>query len=116
TVLTREQDLEFRALYTSAHSAETTLEADVARRYRQLYPSPISPERYVPPADRSRRVVLFEMMTGSGCPPCVRADLALEAVLGRYTSDDVVALAYHEHVPMPDPMVVAGAKSRLDYY
>ena len=42
---------------------------------------------YKPSKARTDRVVLAELFTGAGCPPCVGADLAFEAALERYSSD-----------------------------
>src|SRR5262249_46739430 len=55
-------------------------------------------------ARRTRRVVLAEYFTGSGCGPCASADLAFDAALQRYPRTDFVAVMYHVHLPRPDPM------------
>lgn len=72
--------------------------------YRSAFRSPLHPERYAASPKRSGRVVLAELYTGAGCPPCVAADLAFDAVLERYARADVAFVAYHEHIPRPDPM------------
>ena len=115
-VLTPAQEAELRALYKSVHGSVAALDAAIARRHRELFPNPISPVRYIAPANPTGRVVLIELMTGSGCGPCVRADQSFEALLERYPGDAVVGVAYHQHIPMPDPMVVPGSDPRLSYY
>lgn len=72
--------------------------------YRSAFKSPLHPERYTASPKRSGRVVLGEIYTGAGCPPCVAADLAFDAVLERYSRPEVAIVAYHEHIPRPDPM------------
>ncbi|MBE0657485.1 MAG: hypothetical protein IH602_07320 [Bryobacteraceae bacterium] len=72
--------------------------------YRTAFKSPIHPEQYGASPKRSTRIVLGEIYTGAGCPPCVAADLAFDFVLERYPRSDVAIVAYHEHIPRPDPM------------
>lgn len=73
-------------------------------RYRALFPSPLRPVMYTPTAKRTKRVVLGELYTGAGCPPCLASDLAFDSMLERYRRSDFVFIAYHQHVPRPDPM------------
>jgi tetratricopeptide (TPR) repeat protein len=73
-------------------------------RYKLLFPSPLHPVKYAPTAKRTRRVVLGELYTGAGCPPCLAADLAFDSMLERYPRTDFVFVAYHQHIPRPDPM------------
>jgi thiol-disulfide isomerase/thioredoxin len=86
--------------------------------YREKFPNPVKPQPYQPAASSkgSSRVVLLEMFTGSGCGPCVSADLAMDAVMERYPSDAIVPVAYHANIPLPDPMVVPGGDGRREYY
>jgi thiol-disulfide isomerase/thioredoxin len=60
--------------------------------------------------------VLAEVFTGSGCPPCVGADLAFEAAMERYSQKDLAVIMYHEHVPRPDPMSNPDTQARSKYY
>ena len=50
---------------------------------------PFEPEPF-PAAGKSGRVVLVELFTGAGCPPCVAADLAFDGLLRTYPPTDVV--------------------------
>jgi thiol-disulfide isomerase/thioredoxin len=61
-------------------------------------------------------MVLAEVFTGSGCPPCVGADLAFEAAMERYPREDLAVLMYHQHVPRPDPMTNSDTQARSKYY
>jgi tetratricopeptide (TPR) repeat protein len=79
-------------------------EAYLDEVYRKAYPSPLHAARYEKTANRGTRVVLGEVYTGAGCPPCVAADLAFDSVLERYGRGDVAVVMYHEHIPRPDPM------------
>jgi hypothetical protein len=112
------EELEVRALYTKTNGAGADIEKALDKAYHDKFPNPVKAEAYkrTGAATTSQRIVLAEMFTGSGCPPCVAADLALEAVLERYATDTVVGLAYHANIPAPDPMVVAGGEVRRKYY
>jgi thiol-disulfide isomerase/thioredoxin len=106
-----------RASYKKTHSNSIAgLEDELDKMYNAKFPNPAVPKKYVPTAKRTTKLVLAEMFTGSGCPPCVSADLALDAVMQSYTDTEVIALAYHANIPQPDPMVVAGGEVRRKYY
>lgn len=104
-----------RTLYTKRHGGTAGLEAEIDERYRALPPA-LHAERYVPTNRRTDRLVLVEMFTGSACPPCVAADLAFDAALERYGAGNVVALAYHVHIPGPDPMTTPESNARRLFY
>ena len=72
--------------------------------YRKRFPNPIRVEVYQPSDKRSDRLVLAEVFTGAGCGPCVGADVAFDAALGRYSRKDLAVVVYHLHIPQPDPM------------
>ena len=105
-----------RALYKKAHGSDAGLDAAIDKVYAEKLPNPAKPTPYKPTAARSDRLVLAEMFTGAGCPPCVSADLALDAMLERYPADAIVAIAYHANIPQPDPMVVSGGEVRRKFY
>lgn len=84
--------------------------------YRTRYPNPVGAGRYEPSPNRSDRVVLAEVFTGSGCGPCAGADVAFDAALERYARKDVAVLMYHVHVPRPDPMTNSGTQARFKFY
>jgi hypothetical protein len=56
------------------------------------------------------------MFTGSGCVPCLSVDLSFEAMLDRYTRNDLVVLMYHIHAPTSDPLSNASVQARGQYY
>jgi thiol-disulfide isomerase/thioredoxin len=92
------------------------LEAFLDERYKKAFPSPIHVEHYKPAPSRSDRVVLAEVFTGSGCPPCVAADLAFDAMLERYSRNEVAIIMYHQHIPAPDPMTNPATQNRFKFY
>jgi thiol-disulfide isomerase/thioredoxin len=84
--------------------------------YRKRFPLPFHPDTYTPPTGRTDRVVLAEIFTGSGCPPCASVDVAFDAVLERYPRSDVAVLMYHQHIPRPDPMAHPASEARFKSY
>ena len=84
--------------------------------YDKRFPNPVELSAYQPTEKRSDRLVVGEVFTGSGCPPCVGADLAFDAALTRYSRKDLVVVMYHEHVPQPDPMSNPDTQARSKYY
>jgi tetratricopeptide (TPR) repeat protein len=72
-------------------------------RYKALYPAPH--EAAAVQGKRSGRVVLAEVHTGAGCPPCLAADLAFDSMMERFSRQELVVLMVHQHIPRPDPMV-----------
>jgi tetratricopeptide (TPR) repeat protein len=112
-----------RALYASHRgnaeamtpALEAKLDAEINEHYRAL-PRSTKHDPYTPGARRTDRVVVIEMFTGSACPPCVAADLAFDAAMERYDMGTVIPLAYHQHIPGPDPMTTPETVVRRNYY
>jgi len=92
------------------------LEDMLDAKYKKAYPNPVTVEHYKPTASRSNRVVLAEIFTGSGCPPCVAADLAFDAAMERYSRKDLAVVMYHLHIPRPDPMTNPSTETRSKFY
>jgi thiol-disulfide isomerase/thioredoxin len=93
------------AVYRKQHNGSLDgLDAMLDTEYRNRFPNPLTPDSFQPTEKRSDRLVLGEVFTGSGCPPCVAADLAFDAAMDRYSRQELVVVMYHEHVPRPDPM------------
>jgi hypothetical protein len=93
-------------LYRDSHNgSDAGLAKDQDARYEQLFPAPFEPAAHH--ATASGHTVLLELFTGSGCQPCVGADLAMEGVLAAYPRSEVVALAFDQHIPLPDPLANA---------
>jgi hypothetical protein len=102
-------------LYKEAHNggdAGLTSELDV--RYAQLFPAPFLASKRA--AVEGGHTVLMELFTGSGCPPCVGGDLAVEGLLDSYSRADVVALAFDQHIPEPDPLANPDSVARATLY
>jgi thiol-disulfide isomerase/thioredoxin len=98
-------NLALEALYKKQHGGSIDgLDAMLDAQYRKLYPNPVKAEEYHDTEKRSDRLVLAEVFTGSGCPPCVGADLAFDAAMERFSRKDLAVVMYHVHVPRPDPM------------
>ena len=69
-----------------------------------------------PGASEGGHTVLLELFTGSACPPCVGGDLAVDGLLEAYPRSEVVALAFDEHIPEPDPLTNPDSVARGDFY
>lgn len=90
------------------------LAATLDTRYRELYPAPFTPAPHTPVA--GGHTALLELYTGSGCPPCVGGDLAVEALLASHPRTELVALAYDLHIPRPDPLTSPDTVDRAAFY
>jgi len=102
-------------LYRTMHNgSDATLEADQDARYAKLFPPPFTPAPHSEPA--SGHTVLVELFTGSGCEPCVGADLAMEAMLEAYPRTELITLAFDQHIPLPDPLANPDSLARATQY
>jgi thiol-disulfide isomerase/thioredoxin len=102
-------------LYREAHGgSEEGFDAEMDARYAQLFPSPFPAGK--PSTKDVHHTVLLELFTGSACPPCVGADLSIDAVLDAYPRSEVVALAFDEHRPDPDPLANPDSVARRQVY
>ena len=107
----------FEALYKKSHNGSLDgLEAMLDTEYQKRFPNPVHAEAYKPTEKRSDRVVLAEVFTGSGCPPCAGADVAFDAAMERYARKDLAVVMYHVHVPRPDPMTTTETTARSKSY
>ena len=110
-------DAALESVYRKMHDGSLDgLDAMLDGEYNRRFPNPLHLEDYQPTEKRSDRVVLAEVFTGSGCPPCVAADLAFDASMERYTRKEVAVVMYHEHVPRPDPMTNPDTIARSKSY
>ena len=102
-------------LYREAHGgSEEGFDAEMDARYAQLFPSPFPAGK--PSTKDVHHSVLLELFTGSACSPCVGADLSIDAVLDAYPRSEVVALAFDEHIPDPDPLANPDSVARRQVY
>ena len=116
STLAPDDDAAMRALLERVHGPSADLERARDEAYREKLGTPVVPARFVRPATTPARVALFELFTGSGCGPCIAADLAFEALLARYPADALAPVAFHQHVPQPDPMTMSGGRARYAEY
>jgi thiol-disulfide isomerase/thioredoxin len=114
---TKDANAAFETLYKKQHNGSADgLETMLDAEYRKRFPNPVKVEAYQPTEKRSDRVVLAEVFTGSGCPPCAGADIAFDAAMERYGRKDFAVLTYHQHIPRPDPMTMPESQDRAKAY
>jgi tetratricopeptide (TPR) repeat protein len=107
---------QMESAYRATHKDSLTgLEEMLDERYRKLNAG-LHFGHYQATAKRTGRTALAELFTGSGCGPCVAADLGFDGLLERYNRQELVVLVYHLHVPLPDPMTNAATVERGKYY
>lgn len=114
--LSADDRTKFEALYAKVNGSVDTLDATLDAKYKSAFPLPIHPEAYKPSSARTNRLVLAEVFTGAGCPPCVSVDLGFDGALERYSRKDVAVLMYHMHIPQPDPLTNQWSDSRGKAY
>jgi len=102
-------------LYRTAHNgSDATFLTDQDDRYAKLFPPPFTPTPHSAPA--GGHTVLVELFTGSGCEPCVGADLAMEAMLASYPRTELITLSFDQHIPLPDPLANPDSLARATQY
>ena len=69
-----------------------------------------------PSEGKGGRVVLAELFTGAGCPPCVAADVALGTLERELPKTKLIALRYHLHTAGIDPLTNRDGETRSFYY
>ncbi|HYW72966.1 MAG TPA: hypothetical protein VE961_18210, partial [Pyrinomonadaceae bacterium] len=110
-----DQKLMEDAYLATHHQSLTGLEDLLDNKYRKLNAG-LHFDHYLPSAKRTSRTALAELFTGSGCGPCVAADLGFDGLIERYKRQDLVVLVYHLHIPLPDPMTNQATVDRGKYY
>ena len=116
TRLKADDDKAMRDLFTKVRGPGADIEYYLDGVYHKMLPNPVTPAKWTAGPNRSTRLVLAEAFTGSACAPCVSESLAFQALLERYPEAEVASLAYHVHIPGPDPMTTAGSAGRKTYY
>ncbi len=107
----------FETIYKKSHNGTIDgLEAMLDTEYHKRFPNPVHVEAYKPTSARTDRMVLAEVFTGSGCPPCAGADIAFDAAMERYPRKDLAVVMYHVHIPRPDPMTNPDTLARAKSY
>ena len=107
-----------KALYIELHPGNTAQDYDTVldQRYAKSYINPVKDRTPTPQTTRPEHVALEELFTGADCEPCIAPDLATDAVLNRYTRDQVVVAIYHDNAPGPDPLTTTTSEVRAEYY
>jgi hypothetical protein len=107
---------ELERIWKDKHGELSGLEDRLDEVYLKRFP-PLATTPYAGREDpASNQVALVELFTGTGCPPCVAADVAFESLGGAFKTSDVVLLQYHLHVPSPDPLTNPDSEARASYY
>lgn len=107
---------QMESAYRATHNGSLTgLEEMLDDKYRKLNAG-LRLDHYQATPKRSNRTALAELFTGSGCGPCVAADLGFDGLLERYNRQELVVLVYHLHIPLPDPMTNPATVERGRYY
>ncbi len=105
-----------KALWTELKGSEAGLEEYLEKLYDERLVA-FAAERIAPrAAEGGTRVVLCELFTGSECPPCVGADVAVAGLEKTYAPTEVISLRYHQHIPGPDPLVNPQSLQRFEQY
>jgi tetratricopeptide (TPR) repeat protein len=102
--------------YRKVHGSLDGLDAMLDAEYEKASPSPLTVDAYHPGKGRTARVVLAELFTGAGCPPCTSADLSYDGLSERYSRKELAVLVYHLHIPRPDPMTNPSTQARAEFY
>jgi tetratricopeptide (TPR) repeat protein len=115
--LTKDERARVENAYRAANNGTLDgLEPAMDAKYRKAFPPPIHATPYKATPARTSTVVLAEVFTGAGCPPCVAADLGFDAAMERYSRKDVAVVMYHLHIPQPDPMTNKATEERAKFY
>ena len=105
-----------QSLYTEVKGSEEGLDAYLDKLYEERLVAFAAERRPARAADGGTRVALFELFTGTECPPCVGADVAVAAMEKTFGQSDIVVLRFHQHIPGPDPLVNPHGQQRFEQY
>lgn len=89
---------------------------EVSGRAEKIDLTKVQMQAFAGRAAKFNRVAVFELFTGSECPPCVAADLGFDGLVKTFQPKDVILLQYHEHIPGPDPLANGQTFERFNYY
>jgi len=108
-ILTGKADREsidtFRATYASAGPRFIDAEEWLDRRYRNEFRNPIQPPPFRGATAEPHRAVLLQLSTGVDCEACTPVDLAVAALLQRYSRQDLVVIAEQGSVTAPGVLI-----------
>lgn len=100
----------------SVEGFDEFIESTYQQQLEALTQEVIASNSPVVPETERQRSALVELFTGTGCPPCVAADVALSALSETYPTSNVIVLQYHQHIPAPDPLTNQDSEDRFAYY
>jgi tetratricopeptide (TPR) repeat protein len=90
-------------LYRAEHGgSDAAMASEMDAMYARIFPATFEPRKAA--AVPVGHTVLLQLFTGSGCPPCVGGDLAVEGLLESDPRTELVALTFDLHIPEPDPL------------
>jgi tetratricopeptide (TPR) repeat protein len=92
------------------------LEQRLDQEYQRRFPNPIDAPRWTPADGGTGRILLLEVFTGTGCPPCVAMSLSVEAAMRRYGQENLSVISYHRHIPVVDPFSNVVSEKRAGEY
>ena len=99
--------------YKKINGSTEGFEAKLEARQREL---PFHPQPFQVGPEWKGKAVLVELFTGSECPPCVAADLAVDGLLETFSPKYLAVLEYHLPIPRPDPLMNHATALRAKHY
>jgi thiol-disulfide isomerase/thioredoxin len=100
-------------LYKKVTGSSEGFEAKLEAKQHEL---PFEPQKFQPGPEWKGKAVVVELFTGSECPPCVAADVAVDGLLETLTPEYLAVLEYHLPIPRPDPMMNQATALRAGRY
>ncbi|MGB9005807.1 MAG: hypothetical protein WCB96_08800 [Candidatus Aminicenantales bacterium] len=100
-------------LYKKITGSAEGFEAELEAKQHEL---PFEPQKFQPGPEWKGKAVVVELFTGSECPPCVAADVAVDGLLETLTPKYLAVLEYHLPIPRPDPMMNQATALRAGHY
>ncbi|QGJ68371.1 Hypothetical protein PBC10988_0300 [Planctomycetales bacterium 10988] len=92
---------------------------EVSKKLDQEYKENVPPFEVTQvdgPEENEGKIVLVELFTSAGCPPCVGIDVAFDGLLETYPNSMMIGLQYHLFSPPPDPLATPISQERAQYY
>jgi thiol-disulfide isomerase/thioredoxin len=99
--------------YKKTTGSSEGFEARLESKQREL---PFHPQPFQAGPDWKGKAVVVELFTGSECPPCVAADLAVDGLLETFSPKYLAVLEYHLPIPRPDPLMNHATALRASHY
>jgi len=103
-------------LWTQKHGDDEGLSEFLDDVFRKAVADLTTETLEVPPADENRQVLLAELLTGTGCIPCLGPEVSAELVSRILDNTHFILLSYHVNNPTPDPLSTNDTEARSVYY